>query len=141
MMAEILAEASLERGQNVLKDGSLRDAEWYKNYFSELRLAYPGIRLGIMHVTAPMDVILQRVQERAKQTGRMVPREVLERAAEQVPKSVKILQKHVDFFVEIDNPGKDDGIIITRAANVANIEESLCQTFLESRQRVKITSL
>mmetsp|Transcript_103828 Transcript_103828/g.289249 ORF Transcript_103828/g.289249 Transcript_103828/m.289249 type:complete len:151 (-) Transcript_103828:753-1205(-) len=142
MMAEILSEASLERGQNVLKDGSLRDADWYKNYFTELREAYPGIRLGIIHVTAPMDVILERVQERAKQTGRIVPRDVLEKAAEQVPKSVRILQKHVDLFLQIDNSCNNDGTtkIIANGIPVTTVREHLGKKRVEGGRRlVKIS--
>lgn len=135
MMAEILSEAALERGQNVLKDGTLRDAEWYKNYFAELRSSIPGIRLGIIHVTAPLDVILERVKERAKETGRIVPREVLEKSVEQVPKSVKILKNHVDFFLEIDNSGRDDGSaeVVTRGMSVASVKENFVQRCVEWR--------
>lgn len=125
MMAEILTEAALERGQNVLKDGSLRDAEWYKQYFAELRGSIPGIQLGIIHVTAPLNVILERVRERAKETGRIVPREVLEKSVEQVPKSVHILKKYVEFFLEVDNSGKDDGSgeVIARGMEVTAVKE------------------
>ncbi len=125
MMAEILSEAALERGQNVLKDGSLRDADWYKNYFNELRHSFPGIRLGIIHVTAPLGVILERVQERAKQTGRIVPRAVIETSVKQVPISVEILKNHVDFFLEIDNATQDDGasVIVARGSSVSSVKE------------------
>lgn len=116
MMAEILTEAALEDAQNVLKDGSLRDAHWYTNYFSQLRRSVPGIRLGIIHVTAPLNVIFQRVDKRAKETGRVVPRDVLTKNAEQVPKSVAILRDYVDFFLEIDNSGGggNDGVKIVK---------------------------
>jgi predicted kinase len=62
MMSEILTEAALERGQNVLVDGSLRDAAWYQNYFAVLRRSFPKIRIGIIHVTAPTDVIFERAR-------------------------------------------------------------------------------
>jgi predicted kinase len=62
MMSEILTEAALERGQNVLVDGSLRDAAWYQNYFAVLRRSFPKIRIGIIHVTAPTDAIIERAK-------------------------------------------------------------------------------
>jgi len=37
------------------------------------------------------------------ETGRLVPRELLEAALEQVPKSVKILAPLVDYHVELRN--------------------------------------
>ena len=39
-------------------------------------------------------------------TGRIVPRDVLEAALEQVPRSVEILSPLVDYYAEINN---DDG--------------------------------
>lgn len=126
MMAEILTEAALERGQNVLKDGSLRDAKWYRNYFTDLRQLIPGIRLGIIHVTAPLDVILDRVKERAEETGRIVPKEVLQKTAEQVPRSVGILQEYVDFFLEIDNSDNDDvsSQLVTNGMAASSLKDS-----------------
>ena len=63
-LAEIITKCALERGQNVLLDGSLRDAAWYEKYFSQLRLAYPSLKLGIIHVTAPTEAIFERVEVR-----------------------------------------------------------------------------
>lgn len=65
MMAEILTEAALERGQNVLVDGSLRDAAWYQNYFTVLRHSFPSLKLGIIHITAPIEAIFERVKVRS----------------------------------------------------------------------------
>jgi predicted kinase len=62
MMSEILTDAALERGQNVLVDGSLRDAAWYQNYFAVLRRSFPKIRIGIIHITAPTDAIFERAR-------------------------------------------------------------------------------
>jgi hypothetical protein len=99
----------MKQGMNVLVDGSLRDAEWYKTYFVRLRNDYPTYRQAIIHVTAPRDAIFQRAASRALATGRVVPREVLEKALDQVPHSVKMLSPLVDYFCEINNPpGADD---------------------------------
>lgn len=70
MLAELLTEAALERGQNVLVDGSLRDAEWYESYFTTLRYAYPRLKLGIIHVTAPAEDIIERVKVSKVETNR-----------------------------------------------------------------------
>ena len=67
MVAEILTEAALERGQNVLVDGSLRDAAWYAAYFQTLRQSFHSLKLGIIHVTAPIGEIFQRVEVRHTQ--------------------------------------------------------------------------
>lgn len=112
MMSEILTEAALERGQNVLVDGSLRDAAWYQNYFAVLRRSFPNIRIGIIHVTAPTEAIFQRARDRATITGRVVPTDVLVRSLKQVPKSVQILRKDTNFFLEIHNSWDSNSVEI-----------------------------
>lgn len=59
-VAEILTQAALERGQNVLIDGTLRNSTWYIDHFQELRQRYPKLKLGILHITAPREAILER---------------------------------------------------------------------------------
>jgi predicted kinase len=73
MIAEILTEVALKRGQSVLVDGSLRDAAWYQNYFQTLRVKYPALKLGIIHVTAPIDKIFERVKVRIMSCNRKFP--------------------------------------------------------------------
>lgn len=108
-ITEILTLAALQAGKNVLVDGSLRDSDWYQIYFARLRREYPILRIAILHVTAPRDAVFQRAADRAFQTGRMVPKETLEKALEQVPKSVKILAPLVDYYCQLDNkPNADD---------------------------------
>jgi ribose 1,5-bisphosphokinase PhnN len=104
MMAEILTNHALEQGQNVLVDGSLRDAEWYEQHFQHLRTTYPQLRIGIIHVTAPAEAVFERVKQRAKATGRVVPTDTLIRSMQEVPRAVKRLSQSVDFFLEVYNP-------------------------------------
>jgi signal recognition particle subunit SEC65 len=113
MMAEIVTNFALEKGMNVLVDGSLKDAVWYENYFRCLREKYPKLKIGIIHVTAPTDAILERVNERAKTTGRVVPMEVLQRSIREVPIAVERLRHSVDYFLEIDNPPEPSSLSTT----------------------------
>jgi len=104
LVAEILTLAALQAGKNVLVDGSLRDSDWYQNYFKSLRNDYPSLKIGILHVTAPREAVIKRAEERGIITGRVIPRKLLEQAIVQVPRSVKILAPLADYFCEIDNP-------------------------------------
>ena len=61
-ITEILTMAGLQAGKNVLVDGSLRDASWYKGYFMKLRVEYSHIRLAIIHVTAPREKVFERAK-------------------------------------------------------------------------------
>jgi len=109
MIAEILTRAALLNGQNVLVDGSLRNATWYQSHFNDLRQLQPRLRIAILHVQAPRDAVFERALRRAKETGRVVPRDLLERTMAQVPKSVQLLQSCVEYTAEIRNdPNVDD---------------------------------
>lgn len=105
-ITEIITEAALKRGYNVLVDGSLWDYEWYQEYFQSLRKEYPVLRIAVLHITAPRELVFERATRRAQDTGRIVPLETLELSLKQVPISVKILAPTADFFAELDNsPG------------------------------------
>ena len=64
MLSEILTEAALRQGANVLVDGSLRNATYYASYFQNLRVRYPHYKIGILHVTAPREAVLERAMVR-----------------------------------------------------------------------------
>jgi len=128
-VSEILTLAALQAGKNVLVDGSLRDSAWYQTYFGRLREEYPNIKIAILHVVAPKKAVFQRAAERAKKTGRVVPKETLEMALEQVPKSVKILAPLTDYFCELDNsPDADDIEIRTEGQDWAKFQSNWLQT-------------
>lgn len=102
-LTEIVTAAALRCGHNVLVDGSLRDYEWYKHFFADLRREYESLRIAILHITAPRKAVFERAEKRARETGRIVPHESLEMSLEQVPISVKKLAPLADFFCELDN--------------------------------------
>lgn len=53
-------------------------------------------------------------KERAITTGRIVPRDVLEAAIEQVPRSVNILGPLVDYYAEILNAQGAPDVVLTK---------------------------
>ena len=59
---DIAIRAALDRGYNVLVDGSLRNGEFYYEYFRDLKKRYEKLRIAILYVTAPRDVIIDRVK-------------------------------------------------------------------------------
>lgn len=59
-ISEILTWAALNEGKNVLVDGSLRDHEWYKEYFQHLRHQYNDLHIAILHITASREAVLER---------------------------------------------------------------------------------
>jgi predicted kinase len=156
-ISEILTLAGLQAGKNVMVDGSLRDSEWYQIYFDRLREEFPALQLAIIHVTAPREAVFQRAavstidcrmrhfsllsfqiglttflvycQERAMMTGRVVPRETLEMALDQVPRSVRILGPLVSYFCELNNaPGAVDIELVSDIETWQSFESKWHQT-------------
>jgi hypothetical protein len=128
-IVEILTLAALQAGKNVLVDGSLRDWEWYALYFKRLRKEYPSLKISILHVTAPKSAIFARAEARGQKTGRVVPRETLEMALEQVPKSVEILRDKVDYYCQLKNaPDVDEIEITTEDITWEDFEQTWKQT-------------
>lgn len=104
-IAEILTHISLQRGHNVLVDGSLRDHRWYTTYFASLKAQRATLKIAILHVSAPRDAVMKRAEHRARITGRVVPRTTIELAMTEVPKSVEVLAPLCDFYADLYNAG------------------------------------
>jgi hypothetical protein len=47
-------------------DGSLSNAEWYRDYILKIRSKYPHYRIGILHVVCDRNIIWERVQARCE---------------------------------------------------------------------------
>jgi hypothetical protein len=56
---EILVLAALELGRNVVLDGSLFHVDWYTGFFQQLRRRHPTLKLALLHISSPHDMILQ----------------------------------------------------------------------------------
>jgi hypothetical protein len=124
-VTEIVTAAALMHGYNVLVDGSLRDYEWYREYFAGLRADYGALRIAILHITAPRETVFERAAHRARETGRVVPLETLASSLEQVPISVKILAPLADFFCELDNSHDDSAKVNGGGGDVRMMTEGI----------------
>jgi len=136
-ISEVLTLAALQAGKNVLVDGSLRDANWYCLYFHRLREDFSSVRQAIIHVTAPRAAVFQRAASRAIATGRIVPKEVLIAALDQVPKSVEILAPLVDYYAEINN-AVDVELVKPSGSSWDDFRKTWLQTvaYVPSRQKI-----
>ena len=137
-VTEIITAAAMRSGYNVLVDGSLRDFEWYEQYFSNLRSAatipsrssnpYANLRIAIVHIVAPRERVFERAAHRAETTGREIPKETLEASLKQVPLSVSKLAPAVDFFCEIDNSTPGDATLMTEGMSWDDFRDNWAQT-------------
>jgi predicted kinase len=102
-LAELAQELALNLGRSVLVDGSLRDVEWFRGVFGDIRARYPHYRIAILHVTASWETVKARAAARAAAVGRAVPQDQLWEAFETVPTSVAHLAPYADLAVELCN--------------------------------------
>jgi len=106
-ISEILSYDALQKGKNVLVDGSLRNAHWYLKYFRNLRDKFPIIKIAILHVTAKPETVLLRARNRAKVTGRHVPEETILESMRTIPESLRILSPHSEFVATFFNEDEE----------------------------------
>lgn len=106
LLTEVATLAALRAGRNVLVEGTLRNANWYQKHFARLRNECKGIKIIILYVVAPAEVVIQRADDRARMTGRIIPREIILRALSQVPESVEVLASLADCCLEVDSSEK-----------------------------------
>ncbi len=60
-IAEIAVEAGMKGGRNIWIDGSLRDTEWHKLWFSKIREKYPNYKIAIVYVSvSSVDIPIAR---------------------------------------------------------------------------------
>ena len=103
----------------VIIDGSLRNFQWYSNYFPTLRQLFSSLHIGIIYITSSLNTILQRAKEREDKIGnslfssfffllclsqgRIVPIELIIETYQQIPNTIEKLSKFVDYFCLISN--------------------------------------
>jgi hypothetical protein len=102
-IAETFMLAALNAGGNVILDSSLKDVEWYRKNLREFRRDFPGLKVAMIHVTAELDTVFSRVELRAKETGRSIPKELTLRSYSLVQKSVDAITPEVDYCCTIFN--------------------------------------
>jgi hypothetical protein len=106
-LVEIAQEAALREGKHIWVDGSLRDCEWYRGVFRQIRHDHPEYQIAILYVTADEAQVTARVLRRADATGRHVPEAEIRDSLERVPRSVAALAPCAHFLAVIDNSGPE----------------------------------
>jgi len=111
-LQELIVREMLEESKSMIIDGSLSNAEWYRDYISMIRVKYPHFRIGIVHVVCDADIIWERVQDRCARTGRCIQRHVVDLSVKMAPKAVDMLTPLTDFVTVVRSDGdlKDDKV-------------------------------
>lgn len=110
LMSEIAVSEALRESKHVLVDSSLRDWAWYKLFFAEVRRKYPKRKIALIYVEADHQLVYDRARTRAQESGRVVPRDLIDAAISEVPVSVEKLKALTDYTATIVN--NPDGLLL-----------------------------
>lgn len=107
LITEVLLSAAMQRKYGIVIDGSLRSYQWYLKELPIVRSRYPQYRVELVHIHAPLPVVLQRANKRASQTGRLVPSSLIERSWKDSRRAISVLgrRKIVDRVQMVDSSG------------------------------------
>jgi predicted ABC-type ATPase len=93
----LLAERVCQRMRlSYIVDGSLSNAEWYRDWLTQVRER--GYRIFLLRFVCPIKVAAQRCDKRAQETGRTVPRELLETTYKKIPGAWRVLYPLADAW-------------------------------------------
>ena len=115
-VSELVQGEGLAESKHLLVDGSLRNVDWYAALFQRIRQDYPHYRIAVLHVVASKETVYNRAAARAMQTGREVPRQMLDLAMEEVPLSVEKLGMLADYAAQIRNE-EDADLVLERVCS------------------------
>eukprot|EP00301_Raphidiophrys_heterophryoidea_P014689 c23136_g1_i1.p1 GENE.c23136_g1_i1~~c23136_g1_i1.p1 ORF type:complete len:726 (-),score=154.13 c23136_g1_i1:13-2160(-) len=136
-IAEIAQEVALRRKQNIWVDGSLRDHEWYSGVFDDIRERFPEYSIAIFYVHASEKAVRERINKRAKITGRTIPERLIVDSLKSTSQSVSILTTKVDFVANILNEGAQPQLLafesIDRSASFSTIQTHLSTSLKHDR--------
>lgn len=102
---EIAQEVAMRKLQNIWVDGSLRDGNWFKQVFQNIRRTHPKFKIAIFEVTATEENVRSRIKKRAAATGRDVPEDLIVSSLQSVSNSIHLLTPLCDFVAKIGNDG------------------------------------
>lgn len=108
LVTEVLVKAAMQKNADIVLDGSLRSYRWYLSQIPALRAVYPRYRIELVHIHCPLEEVLRRAERRSKNTGRVVPRFLIERSWKDSRRAISVLgrKKIVDRVRMVDSSGK-----------------------------------
>lgn len=102
-IASLIENYSLEKNYSITIDGSLHDYIWFTSYFDYLRHKHGHYRIGIIKVNASFELIKERCIKRGKETGRVIPVDILTNNYNKTEISFEKLKKYADMYFVVTN--------------------------------------
>lgn len=104
-IAETLERLALSRGLNIIVDGSLQDAAWFREvHWPWIRQHHAQYRIGVWLVQAEWPQVLERCLQRCEETRRCIPLSRIREAYE------RLRQATSDGVFEV--PGLDEFLVL-----------------------------
>lgn len=116
ILAEITLQLGLNRGYNIICDGSMVNYQWYIDEINRIRREHTMYLITIIYVDADWDKIVERVESRCQITGRCINREKLKSVWSKIPLSIEKLKPYVDEYYKIIN-NEEKPILVERETN------------------------
>ena len=132
-MVEIAQEASLRMGASLWVDGSLSNTEWTLAHMDRIRRDHPEYQIGVFHVTAQEQTIMERCAKRATTTGRVVPPEKIRQSIRGSAETISRLHPpRVDFAAVLCNNEADPVLLSVNGRCVENEWNCISEFFHSS---------
>mmetsp|Transcript_81049 Transcript_81049/g.99314 ORF Transcript_81049/g.99314 Transcript_81049/m.99314 type:complete len:326 (+) Transcript_81049:106-1083(+) len=113
---------AMRQSCNILVDGSLRNSARQKEFFAEIRAAYPQYRIAIIHVFSSWDIMQQRSSV-AREGGRVTSPKALRASFDAVTNAVAELEPVADLTLHINNDGLEPRLIsVSQAGERINLK-------------------
>ena len=106
ILADITLQLGLNRGYNIICDGSMVNYQWYIDEICRIRREHSMYLITIIYVDADWDKIVERAESRCKISGRCINREKLKSVWSKIPLSIEKLKPYVDEYYKIINNDK-----------------------------------
>lgn len=100
---EIIFEQALREGWNIIVDSSLKDVKWNQELFEAIKQKYPHYYIEIYSIQTDLEKIYERVKKRELETGRVVPKCVIEESIPLTSHSIEVLKDIADLTLYLDN--------------------------------------
>jgi hypothetical protein len=95
-----------------LVDASLRSADWYLQYFADLRKSFPALKIAVISVEADVISVLDRVKHTALSTGRLVPEQKILHYIKEAAHVLRVLGPQTDFYARLANDDASDPVLL-----------------------------
>jgi hypothetical protein len=104
-LQEMLLWQALDRGVNIIIDGSMANKEYFERFLNAMRTRFNKYQsVGVIHADAG-DKTVERAIRRGLENSRVINPDLVKKSIAEVTATFAALKSKFDFYVEVDNSG------------------------------------